>query len=96
MGNKKKQDLMKSIDLVWSSLFEFLIQYEITWLCRYKMAEAEICIDVTVMRKTNLLSTDFFWKFGEFFIRINEMTRRLWINAYFDPDDGALFLILFF
>ena len=43
-------------DLVWSS---FSIHYEITWLCWYQMAQPEICIDVTVMRKKDLSAADF-------------------------------------
>ena len=46
-------------DLVWSS---FSIHYEITWLCWYQMAQPEICIDVTVMRKKKICQRQIFLK----------------------------------
>ena len=57
MGNKKKQDLIQFV-LVCSSFFLF---FHPVWnhTLIMLMTEAEICIDVTVMRNRDLLSTDF-------------------------------------
>ena len=66
MGNQKKQDWVRSGMI---QFFRFFIHYEITWLCWYQMAQPEICIDVTVMRKRDL--TDFSRNWKKIIWRVN-------------------------